>query len=88
MQAQEYGKFPKMPVEGETWIQETAKDVELALITRTSTVKDSSSFLHVEKMDSDVANSKYQSLFFILCQPQHRAQEGGDRSHSADGHAK
>lgn len=35
-------------------------------------VRDSSSFLHVEKMDSDVANSKYQSLFFILC-GQHKA---------------
>lgn len=39
----------------------------MALNTPTSTVKDSSSFLHVEKMDSEVANSKYHSLFFILC---------------------
>lgn len=55
----------------------------MGLITPTSTVKDSSSFLHVEKMDSEVANSKYHSLFFILCQPQHKAQEGGDKLHSA-----
>lgn len=32
----------------------------------TSTDRHSLSFLHVAKMVSDVANSKYQSLFFIL----------------------
>lgn len=55
----------------------------LALNTPTSTVKDSSSFLHVEKMDSEVANSKYHSLFFILCWPQRQAQEGRDKLYSA-----
>lgn len=61
-------------MEGETKVKVAKKDVRLGLITPTSTVKDSSSFLHVEKMDSEVANSKYHSLFFILCQPQHKAQ--------------
>ena len=64
-------------------IQEAEKDVGLVLNTPTSTVKDSSSFLHVEKIDSEVANSKYHSLFFILCWPQCQAQEGRDKLYSA-----
>lgn len=70
-------------MEGETTTEESERHVGLGLITPTSTVKDSSSFLHVEKMDSEVANSKYHSLFFILRQPQRKAQEGGDKLHSA-----
>lgn len=78
-------EFLRAPVEGEiiNLIQEAERDVGLALNTPTSTVKDSSSFLHVEKMDSEVANSKYHSLFFILCWPQRQAREGQDKLDSA-----
>lgn len=36
------------------------------MILKTSMVRQSLSFLHEAKMVSEVANSKYQSLFFIL----------------------
>ena len=78
-------EFLRAPVEGEiiNLTQEAERDVGLAPNTPTSTVKDSSSFLHVEKMDSEVANSKYHSLFFILCWPQRQAREGQDKLDSA-----
>lgn len=67
-------------MKGETK-KEAEKHAGSGLITPTSTVKDSSSLLHVEKMDSEVANSKYHSLFFILYQTQKKAQYGEDKLH-------